>query len=194
MPTNDSVVSQSEGISDVKVEDDAMWTAEMDRQLAEIYVYNQKLAEIPRLMQGKHAGLSHWTLEMFLRRFTKLVKKAIRKVQTESQCAEDPTRPVLNKLSKEQIKRVTRSIRAESVRIKLLSYYLLDQPNLELLYLVVEHTNNVLADPTGPEPQDVEVKPEVPAVEDNSVDLGFFSHEGGLHTGLSDLGELGEEL
>ena len=131
----------------MKVEGEGAWTAQMDRELAKIYVYNQNLAEIPKLLQGKNAELSHWTLEMFLRRFTKLVKKAIKKVQTESQCAEDPTKPVLNRLSKEQVKRISRAIRAESVRIRLLSYFLLEQPNLELLYLVVSHTNDFLAVP-----------------------------------------------
>ena len=138
---SESKMGGSEG--DVKMEEDG-WTAAMDQQLAEVYIYNQNIEEVPRLMQRKHPELNNWDINMFLRKFTKLVKKAIKKVQMESQLTEDNSKPVLNRLSKEEVKRVCRSIKAESVRIKLLSYYLLSQPNLELLYLVVEHTNRFL--------------------------------------------------
>lgn len=77
----------------------------------------------------------NWSVELFEKRFGKLIKKSIKKVQIQSQMSGDPELPVLNKLEKEQIRRLIYSPtpNAETVRNYLLGYFLLDDPDLEKL-------------------------------------------------------------
>jgi DNA replication initiation complex subunit (GINS family) len=49
-------------------------------------------------MQDKYTELQNWTTDIFHRRFSKLIKKAVKKVQLQSQISEDSTFPALNKL------------------------------------------------------------------------------------------------
>jgi DNA replication initiation complex subunit (GINS family) len=98
----------------------------MDLDLATIYSQKPNMLDTILFMQDKYTELQSWTTDIFHRRFSKLVKKAVKKVQLQSQLSEDSTFPSINRLEKDQMRRLIRMPQAESVRCKLLSYFLLE--------------------------------------------------------------------
>jgi len=70
----------------------------MDTDLAAFYSQKPNMLDTILFMQDKYTELQNWTTDIFHRRFSKLIKKAVKKVQLQSQISEDSTFPALNKL------------------------------------------------------------------------------------------------
>jgi DNA replication initiation complex subunit (GINS family) len=76
----------------------------MDIDLATFYSRKPNMLETILLMQDKYTELQNWTTDIFHRRFSKLVKRAVKKIQLQSQLSEESNFPILNKLDKDQMR------------------------------------------------------------------------------------------
>lgn len=76
----------------------------MDVDLAALYSRKPNMLETILVMQDKYTELQNWTTDIFHRRFSKLVKRAVKKLQMHSQLSEDSNFPILNKLDKDQMR------------------------------------------------------------------------------------------
>lgn len=92
-------------------------------------------------MKNKYPNLHRWPSSLCNKKFSKIVKKAVRKVQMDSQLCQNPTMPILNRLSKDELKKIIYSKTGENVRTSLLEYYKLNIPSENQLANVANITN-----------------------------------------------------
>lgn len=81
-----------------EIKEEEFWNETMDFEFANLYLEHLCLQMPIRIMQENYTELINWTPSDFIKKYQKILRKAVKKIQLESQIIQNHCLPALCKL------------------------------------------------------------------------------------------------